>query len=114
MSLVFQLAHAVDVTHFENATVKDVVVETEWAMHQVKTTADFAPKSPIANWICGGLNFQVVHHLFPNVSHVHYRSLQPIVARVCAKHDVKYNVFPTFGEAVASHFRYMRILGERE
>jgi linoleoyl-CoA desaturase len=114
LSIVFQLAHAVEATHFENARGKDLTVDTEWAVHQVVTTADFAPKSPLANWICGGLNFQVVHHLFPNVSHVHYRSIQPIVERVCKKHNVHYNLYNTFGEAVASHFNYMRVLGEKE
>ncbi|MEY3399013.1 MAG: hypothetical protein RL220_1607 [Bacteroidota bacterium] len=112
LSIVFQLAHAVDVTHFEDGWHHDLNIEDEWAVHQVKTTADFAPRSHIANWLLGGLNFQVVHHLFPNISHVHYREIQPIVERVCARHNVRYNVFNTFPKAVASHVRYIYNLGQ--
>jgi linoleoyl-CoA desaturase len=114
MSIVFQLAHAVEITEFDDATHANLLIEKEWAEFQINTTADFAPKSQLANWLCGGLNFQVIHHLFPFVSHVHYQSLQPIVEKVCKKYNIHYNVFPTFGTALASHVNYLKVLGEKE
>ena len=115
LSLVFQLAHAVETTHFEDATQYDIPKErlpNEWAVHQVMTTNNFATKSPFATWFMGGLNFQTEHHLFPNISHVHYPALNEILVPLCAKYNVKYNEMPTFTYAVGSHIRYMKSLGE--
>lgn len=111
LSLVFQLAHAVEKTDFHDANHGSLNIEEEWAAHQVHTTADFAPKSAVANWLLGGLNFQVIHHLMPSVSHVHYRELQPIIEKVCHRHGVRYNVYPTFSSALKSHVVYLKWLG---
>ena len=40
-------------------------MEDEWAVHQLKTTANFATRNKLISWWVGGLNFQVEHHLFP-------------------------------------------------
>lgn len=111
LSLVFQMAHAVEATDFHDANNKTLSIEDEWAIHQIKTTADFAPASGVANWMLGGLNFQVIHHLVPGISHVHYRDIQPIIAKVCERHGVRYNVYRTFGMAMKSHIAYLRWLG---
>jgi linoleoyl-CoA desaturase len=114
LSLVFQLAHAVEDLHFEDATQYNIPTErlpNEWAVHQVMTTNNFATKSPFATWFMGGLNFQTEHHLFPNISHVHYPALNEILVPLCVKYNVKYNEMPTFTYAVGSHIRYMKSLG---
>ncbi|PHX91767.1 MAG: acyl-CoA desaturase [Flavobacteriales bacterium] len=115
LSLVFQMAHAVENVHFEDATQYDVSkdrIPNEWAIHQVITTNNFATNSPFATWFMGGLNFQVEHHLFPSTSHVHYPELNKILKPLCVKFNVDYHEIPTFGKAVASHIRYMKMLGE--
>ncbi len=110
LAIVFQLAHVVENIHFEEA-YDDAIIEDEWAKHQVKTTANFAPKSKIINWYVGGLNYQIEHHLFPKVSHVHYPAISGIIQKYCKKHDVPYIQFPTMLDAVGSHFRMMKKLG---
>jgi linoleoyl-CoA desaturase len=115
LSLVFQLAHAVEDLHFEDGVKYDTNSErlpNEWAIHQVMTTNNFATKSPFATWFMGGLNFQTEHHLFPSISHVHYPALNKILVPLCEKYNVKYNEMPTFSYAVGSHVRYMKSLGE--
>lgn len=111
MSVVFQLAHVVEKTHFEEALHGDKLIEKEWAEHQVLTTCNFSTKNKVVSWFLGGLNFQIEHHLFPKVSHIHYPQISAIVERVCAQHNVTYNYYPTMGQAVASHFKVMRDLG---
>ena len=113
LAIVFQLAHVVEHTEFEVATKDPKVIEAEWAVHQVKTTANFAPKSKIISWYVGGLNYQVEHHLFPRISHVHYPALSKIVKETCKKFQLPYNQFPTMRAAVASHFRFMKYLGKK-
>jgi linoleoyl-CoA desaturase len=114
LALVFQLAHVVEHAEFvyvaENDTKK---IEEEWAIHQVKTTANFAPSNKLISWYVGGLNFQVEHHLFPRISHVHYPAISQIVKDTCRDFGVAYHEFPTMAEAVASHFRMMKQLGRR-
>lgn len=111
MSVVFQLAHVVEKAHFEEALHGDKLIEKEWAEHQVLTTCNFSTKNKIASWFLGGLNFQIEHHLFPKISHIHYPAISGIVERVCRQYNVSYNYYPTMGEAIASHFKVLRDLG---
>jgi linoleoyl-CoA desaturase len=113
LAIVFQLAHVVEHAEFELAGKDPKVIENEWAIHQVLTTANFAPRNKVISWFVGGLNFQVEHHLFPRISHVHYPALSKIVKEACAKFDLPYNEYDTMSAAVASHFRMMRNLGRK-
>ncbi len=113
LAIVFQLAHVVEHVEFEVAKTDPKIIENEWAIHQVKTTANFAPRNKIVSWFVGGLNYQIEHHLFPRVSHVHYPALSKIVKRTCAKFNLPYNEYPTMIAAIVSHFRMMRILGKK-
>ncbi len=113
LSVVFQLAHVVEITEFEDGT-DGIEIENEWAIHQINTTANFATDNKIVSWFLGGLNFQVEHHLFPKISHVHYPALQKIVQRTCAEFDIQYRTFPTMAQAIASHFRMLKFMGSTE
>jgi len=113
LALVFQLAHVVEHTEFAKVGEEDVMIENEWAIHQVKTTANFAPKNKVISWFVGGLNYQIEHHLFPRISHVHYPQISEIVRNTCNKFEVPYHEYRTMSEAVASHFRMMRDLGKK-
>jgi linoleoyl-CoA desaturase len=113
LALVFQLAHVVEHAEFETAGVNPKLIENEWAIHQVKTTVNFAPGNRMISWFVGGLNYQVEHHLFPRVSHVHYPAISKIVEEVCEKHALPYNVYNSMSGAIASHFRMMRQLGKK-
>jgi linoleoyl-CoA desaturase len=113
LAIVFQLAHVVEETEFEVATTDSKVIENEFAIHQVKTTANFAMNSGIVNWYVGGLNFQIEHHLFPKISHVHYPAISKIVQKHCEINGVDYNYSPTMWKAVTSHWRFMKHLGKK-
>lgn len=114
LSIVFQLAHVVENTEFEHVPLDETKhIETAWAEHQVKTTANFAMGNKIVSWFVGGLNFQIEHHLFPKVSHVHYPAISKIVMQKCREFNLPYNKYDTMTEAVASHFRVMKYLGKK-
>jgi fatty acid desaturase len=55
------------------------------AIHQLFTTTNFAPKNKIVNWYTGGLNHQIEHHIFPNISHIHYGNIAKIVKETAAE-----------------------------
>lgn len=107
---IFMLAHVLESVDFPKPNPETNQVEDEWAIFQLKTTADFAPRNPILNWYVGGLNYQAIHHLFPQVCHIHYPQLAPIVSEVCEEFGVNYVVYPTFAEAIASNYRWIRLM----
>ena len=111
LSIVFQLAHTVEHTHFpmpDDATGK---MQDEWMIHQLKTTSNFATKSKFISWYVGGLNFQVEHHLFPKISHIHYPAISKIVKEVCSEFDVPYLEYKYMFTAVVSHVRFLKSMG---
>ncbi|HLW19943.1 MAG TPA: acyl-CoA desaturase [Cyclobacteriaceae bacterium] len=111
ISIVFQLAHVVEGTQFPEADSETNKMEKEWAVHQLATTANFATKSKIAYWFLGGLNFQVEHHLFPSISHVHYPQINKLVKETCHEFNVAYLEHKTMGRAFLSHILHIKKLG---
>ena len=113
ISYVFQLAHAVEGPEFDTVGIEDKMIETEWAVHQIRTTANFAENNKVVSWLVGGLNFQIEHHLFPRVSHVHYPAISRIVRDHCQRFQLPYHSFPNVQMAVVSHLRTMKKLGQK-
>jgi linoleoyl-CoA desaturase len=113
LALVFQLAHVVEHAEFETAGVDPVKIENEWAIHQVKTTANFAFSNKLVTWFVGGLNYQIEHHLFPRISHIHYPAISRIVRETCEQFELNYIYFPSTRAAIASHVRFMHQMGQR-
>jgi linoleoyl-CoA desaturase len=111
LSIVFQLAHTVEQTSFPVPHATTFKMEDEWAIHQLRTTANFATHNRIISWLVGGLNFQIEHHLFPKVSHVHYPKLSQIIRETCAEFEVPYQEYPRMWQAVVSHVSFLRQLG---
>jgi linoleoyl-CoA desaturase len=112
LSIVFQLAHTVEHTHFPLPDVATNKMENEWAIHQVKTTANFATRNKLVSWLVGGLNFQIEHHLFPKVSHVHYPAISKIIKQVCQDYGITYIEYPKVRLAVASHIHFLKQMGK--
>lgn len=111
ISIVFQLAHVVEDTQFPMPAEGTNKIDNEWAIHQVLTTADFATHNKAISWFVGGLNFQVVHHLFPKISHIHYPNISAIIRDTCKQYNVPYKEYPTFLSAVRSHIMQLKQLG---
>lgn len=109
ISLVFQMAHIVEeVQH----PVKETT-ETECFKHQIATTADFATNNKFLKWYLGGLNFQIEHHLFPKISHIHYGELHKIIKPICINKGIKFTEYRTFRQAIKSHINELKSLGKK-
>jgi linoleoyl-CoA desaturase len=63
------------------------------------------------SWYVGGLNFQVEHHLFPKISHVHYPAINKIIVAVCKEHNLHYIEYPTLGSAIKAHVSFLKRMG---
>ena len=111
LSTVFQLAHCVGEAEFPMPDEASNTMETHWAVHQVETTVDFARRSKVLTWLLGGLNYQVEHHLFHKICHVHYPALSKVVEQTCKEYEIRYNEHPTLMAGVISHFQWLRRMG---
>ncbi|MGL1889643.1 MAG: acyl-CoA desaturase [Reichenbachiella sp.] len=111
LAMIFQSAHVLEETEFFNAD-ENGSIDNCWAIHQLRTTANFGRKSKMLTWLVGGLNHQVEHHLFPNICHVHYSDISPIVKQTAKDFGIEYLEFKSFFSAIGSHFRMMHKLGQ--
>ena len=110
LALIFQPAHVIEETDFYLPD-ETGSVENNWAIHQMHTTANFAYGSRLFSWFIGGLNYQIEHHLFPNICHVHYRKIAKIVKETANEFNVPYYQHRTFFGALRSHFSLLNALG---
>jgi len=110
LSVVFQMAHVVagplQTLPDENGKINDTLL-----LHQLKTTSDFSKGNKILSWYVGGLNYQVEHHLFPRICHMHYPALAKIVEATTKEYNMPYYVYNSFGSAIRSHYNTLKELG---
>jgi linoleoyl-CoA desaturase len=111
LSVVFQLAHAVEEADFPLPQAGTGRIDNAWAMHQTETTVNFARRNLAISWFLGGLNFQVEHHLFPKICHVNYPIIADLVEETCREYGVKYIEHPSVWAGIVSHFRWLRRMG---
>ena len=111
LSVVFQLAHTVEETAFPTPADNNNI-ENEWAIHQIETTANFATRNKLISWLVGGLNFQIEHHLFPKISHIHYPEISKIIKSTCAEFGVKYIEYRRMRDAGVSHILNLKQMGQ--
>jgi linoleoyl-CoA desaturase len=111
LATTFQLAHCVQEATFPVEV--EGRIEREWAAHQLDTTVDFGHGNRLLTWYVGGLNYQIEHHLFPQVCHVHYPALAEIVERVAAAHGIRYRRHHGTWAALRSHYRWLRQLARK-
>jgi len=112
ITIVFQLAHVVEDT--DHPEPEEGLVDNAWIVHQMETTANFAVRNPVITWFVGGLNFQVEHHLFPQICSIHYPEISQIVERVAKKYDITYYNHHSFWSAVSSHYKTLKKFGRQE
>ena len=111
LSLIFQLAHVMPETNFPQPN-KDNIIENNWEIHQLQTTANFSQKSRLFSWYIGGLNYQIEHHLFSGICHVHYRKLSKIVRETAKEYNVPYYTNGSFFKAIGQHYKVLKRFGQ--
>jgi linoleoyl-CoA desaturase len=114
LSVVFQLAHCVGEADFPMPTPNlqgKPVMKNDWAIHQVATTVNFSRKNPVISWFVGGLNFQIEHHLFHKISHVHYPALSKVVEQTCKDFNLPYHHHRSIFGAIKSHYQWLTAMG---
>ena len=112
LSIIFQLAHVVPKVDMPMPD-KEGNLKNTWAIHQLFTTSNFAPNNRIVTWYTGGLNNQVEHHIFPNISHIHYKKIAKIVKETAREFNLPYHEYKTTRRALIEHFKLLTLLGKK-
>jgi linoleoyl-CoA desaturase len=110
LASIFQPAHVLEDHAFEVAQAGGQLPEDSFT-HQLQTTANFGTRSRLLTWLCGGLNHQIEHHLFPHVCHIHFPKLAPIVKRTAEEFGLPYRASTSFAGALWLHTRMLWQLG---
>lgn len=110
ISIVFQLAHVVENVHYFSPNEKGEI-SNNWITHELMTTSNFATHNLFLTSLIGGLNFQIEHHLFPQISHVHYPKISKIIKETVCEYGLPYYENETFFKAICSHFKALKNLG---
>lgn len=113
LAMIFQPAHIVPTSTFPMPN-NSGVVEADWAVSQLYNTANFAPKSRLFSWYVGGLNYQVEHHLFPSICHIHYKQISKIVEQTATEFHLPYHSYQTFIAALSEHTKMLKNLGKAD
>jgi linoleoyl-CoA desaturase len=113
VSIIFQIAHIMPANEFPLPDDKGMMKEG-WYHHQFATTTNFSPNSKILYWLIGGLNYQVEHHVLPDVCHVHYKALSNIVAETAKEFNMPYHVKTSLFQAISDHTKMLKFLGQKE
>lgn len=111
LGCIFQPAHVVPSSEYPLPDKNHKVIGDK-TIHQMLTTSNFAPSNKLLSWYVGGLNYQIEHHLFPDVCHIHYRKLSKIVKATAEEFNLPYNSEPTFVGALINHGKMLYQLGK--
>jgi len=111
LAIIFQPAHVNDVAEFPEPDDTNKLANN-WAIHQLLTTTNFGHNT-LFSWYVGGLNYQIEHHLFPNVCHVHYRKIASIVKATALEYGLPYKSSSTFLQALKAHAHLLEMLGRK-
>mmetsp|Transcript_15328 Transcript_15328/g.18474 ORF Transcript_15328/g.18474 Transcript_15328/m.18474 type:complete len:469 (+) Transcript_15328:212-1618(+) len=110
LGICFQCNHVADTVDFQPVG-SDGNVSEDWAEMQARTTQDYGHGSWLTFLASGGLNYQVIHHMLPGVSQLHYKNLQPTIVQTMKEYNIPYNHHETFSSAVWSHIKFLYQMG---
>jgi linoleoyl-CoA desaturase len=94
-------------------THNNLVKETEnvdWGELQVRNSGNFSNNFPLINYLYGGINYQIEHHLFPTINHVHFPEIKKIVKETCKEFDIKYVEHKNIFDAIKSSLKNLYYL----
>jgi linoleoyl-CoA desaturase len=98
-----------DTFETEQNLMRDIS-NTDWGEIQVRNSGNFSTDNPYTVNLFGGINYQIEHHMFPTICHVHHPEVSKIVKAACAEYTIPYVSHPTIASAYLSalkKFQYM-------
>ncbi len=110
--LILAVPHVTTYSYFKTPNTHGML-DNNWYTHTLDTTLDCSPGSRLLNWFAGGLNTHVAHHIFPNICHIHYYRLAPIIEKVAGEYGVGYRKASVW-QALKGHFAWISELRHKD
>jgi linoleoyl-CoA desaturase len=88
----------------------DGTIETSWFMNQIRSSNDFHPHSHIANFIFGGVNSHITHHLYPHINHYYYPQVNKVLYAALKRNAIQPKITSFFG-GIRSHLKHLKDMG---
>ena len=85
----------------------------EFYLRQIISSVNYNAGNDFIDFLHGWLNYQIEHHLFPNISHIHYPEISKLVKKKTKEYDLPYNCKRNFLSAVSSHAKMLYSLGKK-
>ncbi|GHN01140.1 fatty acid desaturase [Cytophagales bacterium WSM2-2] len=109
---VLGVSHLSDYVHHPKPDNENKL-NMSWPKLQMLTSVDYNAGSVFFNWTLGGFNAHALHHLLPNISHIHYLDILPVFREICKKYNITYLEMP-YGKAIVAHFRFLKAMGRQQ
>ncbi|EJW70593.1 hypothetical protein WUBG_18501, partial [Wuchereria bancrofti] len=88
----FLLAHVVTYNHYSTPKFRnDDQILKSYVCLQLYTTRNMRP-GILIDWLWGGLNYQIEHHLFPSMPRHNLKMVMPLVKEFCTENNLPYMV----------------------
>lgn len=101
----FFMTHHVESSEYPTTT-EDGTIQTTWLANQIRSSNDMHPFSKTANFILGGFNNHIAHHLFPHIHHAYYPMINRTIYPILQKHGFTPNQTSYWG-GIVSHLRHL-------
>lgn len=112
LGFVVEPSHLFKATSFTEPNPKTTKIEITWDQVMLNSSANFSPKNAIINWLTGGLNFHLVHSLYPKISHIHYPKINSIIHACAIEKNLEYRQFSSYWAILKSHFSHLREMSQ--
>jgi linoleoyl-CoA desaturase len=86
--------------------------QNSWTKHQLMTTIDIALENKLVHFMLGGLNTNVLHHIYPKICHVHFVPLVKILRKIAGEFNQPYQSY-SLGSAMKEHFLFLKKMGRK-
>ncbi len=88
----------------------DSKLPQSWLMHQLNTTNDVSTSNWFIRQVMANCNYHIVHHLFPNISHVYAKEVTALIIEYSKEAGLPYRSYPLF-TTIKNHYRLIRSNG---
>ena len=99
-------------TNLETMKTDNPHMLKDWSVQQIVSSANFSNTDSmhdkVMTYLLGGMNYQIEHHLFPTICHIHYPRLSLIVKKICAKYNIPYVVRRNIFDCIKEHYLLLK------
>jgi linoleoyl-CoA desaturase len=112
VAFILQVSHIQEELHYPQERTPGAT--PEWIRSIVNSTIDYGINHKVFTWFFGALNLHTIHHLHPNICHVHYHDLSLILSETLQEYGVDHDGKLSPMEAYKLHLKSLKYFGRND